>query len=164
MKKSLKNEPLCCICGNEKLLSECCLVIINGEKMAQNAEQLMRSRYSAYTLGRPDYILKSWHVSTRPVSLDLDTSVKWLGLKVLNRCAEKNDIAYVEFVARFNNNGVAGQMHERSRFMLEGEQWLYVDGQQIDVGTQHHFSLPGRNAPCHCGSGKKFKKCCANKT
>jgi len=164
MAKSLKNKALSCVCGSEKASDECCLAIINGEKSAQNAEQLMRSRYCAYALGRAVYILKSWHISTRPASLDLETSIKWTGLKVLNSCTEKNNTAFVEFVAGFNNAGIAGQMHERSRFVFEEDQWFYVDGEQIESDTQYHFSLPGRNAPCYCGSGKKFKKCCVNKT
>jgi len=121
----------------------------------------MRSRYSAYALGRTQYILSSWHMSYRPKTLELEVSLKWSGLKVLSSTAPKHNTAYVEFVAGFNKAGVTGQMHERSRFVFEDGQWFYVDGEQMESSTQYQFSPPGRNEPCPCGSGRKFKKCCA---
>jgi len=162
MSKTIKNTGSSCPCGSKKSAVECCLTLIGGSKYADNAEQLMRSRYTAYVLGESRYILDTWHSSTRPNKIDLPNSVKWTGLKVLQVSTEKNNMAYVEFVASFEDAGAAGQMHERSRFLLEKARWYYVDGEQLESKTHFMHKKPGRNEPCYCGSGRKFKKCCGN--
>ena len=150
-----------CPCGSKKKSIECCSRLINGGVKATGAEQLMRSRYTAYTLRNEQYLLDSWHKSTRPSGLELELEglMNWTGLNILKVGREGENTAYVEFVARFNNEGVAGQMHERSRFIREENGWFYVDGEQIESGMKD----PGRNDPCHCGSRKKFKKCCGQR-
>jgi len=160
MSKLIKNSKLVCLCGSAKPLTRCCLGVIEGDIKAQSAEQLMRSRYSGYALGKAKYILKSWHFSTRPAQLELNPSQKWCGLKVLTCRDTKDKTAYVEFIASYRFSGEMGQIHERSRFVLEAGEWFYVDGEQIDSVAQHKNILPNRNELCHCGSGKKFKKCC----
>lgn len=91
----------------------------------------MRSRYSAYVVGREDYLLATWHASTQPVRLDLamqQPSPCWLGLSVKNHRSE-GDHAEVEFVARVRHGGGRAQRrHERSRFVRENGRWFYVDG------------------------------------
>jgi len=89
----------------------------------------MRSRYSAYVLGLEDYLLATWHASTRPVALNLDREApsKWLGLEVRAHAAS-DDTATVEFVARCRVGGRAQRMHETSRFVREDGRWFYVDG------------------------------------
>lgn len=93
----------------------------------------MRSRYSAYVLAREDYLLRTWHGSTRPAQLGLQEAgpVKWLGLKVLRTEAggATDREAIVEFAARYQVNGRAERLYEVSRFVCEAGQWLYVDGQ-----------------------------------
>jgi len=170
MSKASKHKRLAgskpCFCGSGRDAGECCLFLIEGAAVAVSAEQLMRARYTAYVLSKVDYILSSWHSRRRPVTLELEKSLQstqWLGLKVLSCSPVKDNTAYVEFVAAFSINGEAGQMHERSRFIFEHEQWFYVDGEQIEPTVQYHFKPPARNEPCHCGSGKKYKKCCATK-
>ena len=88
----------------------------------------MRSRYSAFVLARADYLLATWHASTRPAQLDLDPAAKWLGLEV--RAHRSIDAAHagVEFVARCRVAGRAVRQHERSRFVQDQGQWWYVDG------------------------------------
>jgi SEC-C motif-containing protein len=164
MNKSNKNSESGCICGSGLAFTGCCLPLVDGHKSATSAEQLMRSRYTAYALGRADYILDSWHRRTQPAQIDLDDSIKWCGLRVISVSREKNNTAYVEFVAEFKGAGHnSGQMHERSRFLFEQSRWFYMDGEQITSTTQHRVSRPGRNDACYCGSGKKFKKCCEMK-
>ena len=97
---------------------------------APDAELLMRSRYSAFTLERADYLLATWHSSTRPVSLDFDAGAKWLGLEVHEHKFTGDDAAEVEFVARYRVAGAAVRLHERSRFVSEDGRWFYVDGDQ----------------------------------
>jgi SEC-C motif-containing protein len=97
---------------------------------APDAEHLMRSRYSAFVLERADYLLATWHPSTRPASLDFDEATKWLGLEVREHKDTGADTAEVEFVARYRVQGRAVRLHERSRFVREDGRWFYVDGDQ----------------------------------
>jgi SEC-C motif domain protein len=97
---------------------------------APDAEHLMRSRYSAFVNERADYLLATWHSSTRPASLDFEVDAKWLGLDVRGYDVTGADTAEVEFVARYRVAGRAVRMHERSRFMRENGRWFYLDGDQ----------------------------------
>jgi SEC-C motif-containing protein len=117
-----------CPCGRGR--HERCCGPLHAGKPAADAEALMRSRYSAYVLERADYLLATWHPSTRPASLDLasDPPLRWLGLDV-KRFVPAGDTAVVEFVARHRQGGGrAGRLHETSRFVRERELWWYVDG------------------------------------
>ncbi len=98
---------------------------------APDAEALMRSRYSAFVLGRSAYLLGTWHASTRPPQLELDGAAKWLGLEVRSHQLLDADHAEVEFVARCREAGRAQRLHERSRFVREQGRWWYVDGDQF---------------------------------
>ena len=107
-------------------LSDCCGPLLDGEA-APTAERLMRSRYTAFVLGRAEYVLATWHASTRPAELSLDAH-KWLGLEVRSHMLTGPDAAEVEFVARFRVGGKAVRQHERSRFVREAGRWFYLDG------------------------------------
>lgn len=93
----------------------------------------MRSRYSAYVVQAGEYLLRSWHPSTRPPQLDLaaEPAPKWLGLKIISVSdgQEMNDTGEVEFVARYKVLGRAVRIHECSRFVREQGCWYYLDGQ-----------------------------------
>lgn len=90
----------------------------------------MRSRYSAYALGLTDYLLATWHASTRPESVEADLpGLKWLGLQVRQHQVQDATHATVDFVARSKLAGRAQRMHERSRFVRENGRWFYVDGE-----------------------------------
>ncbi len=98
--------------------------------LASDALSLMRSRYSAYVLRLEDYILATWHPTTRPAKLDLAAdNAKWLGLEVKNYTEESADRATVEFVARYKIGGRAHRLHDISRFVREEGRWFYVDGE-----------------------------------
>ena len=117
----------------------------------------MRSRYFAYVKGNAEYLLKSWHPKYRPAELNLENSqVNWLGLQIVRTQAGlvRDAQGVVEFIARFEQAGKTGMVQERSRFVFEHGQWLYLDG---DLKSSEK---PGRNSPCPCGSGKKYKHCC----
>ncbi len=95
---------------------------------APDAQSLMRSRYTAFATERADYLLATWHASTRPAALDFDASARWLGLEVRRHESATPDTAVVEFVARYRVGGRAVRLHETSRFVREGGRWFYVDG------------------------------------
>lgn len=91
----------------------------------------MRSRYTAYTLRNEEYLLATWHTSTRPEKLDMEdqASLKWLGLQVKRHEKQDADHATVEFVARNREFGIGNRLHEVSRFVREDGRWFYVDGE-----------------------------------
>ena len=117
--------------GRALSFAACCARYLDHTTPAPDAERLMRSRYSAFVLGRADYLRASWHPSTRPAELTLEPGVKWLGLDMRQHRLIDTDHAEVEFIARSRVAGRGQRLHERSRFVREAERWFYVDG---DVG------------------------------
>lgn len=109
--------------------AECCGNYHSGG-LAPDAEALMRSRYSAYVMGLEEYLLATWHASTRSPSLNLaeDRTTRWLGLEIKRHTRTGIDTAIVEFVARYKSSGRAQRLHEVSRFCYEGGRWYYLDG------------------------------------
>ena len=129
----MPSTPKICPCQNTQYVN-CCGAYHAG-KYPENAEKLMRSRYSAYVLELEDYLLKTWHHSTRPTeALFDDQKTQWLELKVksFTESADQQS-ATVEFVAIYKINGKAHRLHEISRFVHEGGQWFYVDGQFPEI-------------------------------
>lgn len=121
-----------CPCGSGRAYTDCCGPLHEGTPAA-SAEALMRSRYSAFVLGRDEYLLATWHAGTRPAQIDADPGCKWLGLEV--RRHEQSDAthALVEFVARCRIGGRGQRLHETSRFVREDGRWFYVDGSFPDA-------------------------------
>lgn len=140
---------MACPCGSRQLYSECCGPVITHVN-ATDPETLMRSRYTAYTLRNTDYLLATWHTSTRPASLELQHEhVNWVKLKILGR-----DDTHVLFIAYFADQQQFFALKENSRFVYENKQWFYLDGENESFGPL------SKNGDCPCGSGKKFKRCC----
>jgi SEC-C motif-containing protein len=123
-----KSSP--CPCGSGQPYRDCCGHYLDHGESAATAEQLMRSRYTAYTQHREDYLLATWHPDTRPATLELtgQPAQQWLGLTVKRHEQTASDQAIVEFVARYKINGRAHRLHEISRFVRKDGEWLYVDG------------------------------------
>ena len=95
---------------------------------AADAESLMRSRYCAFVLEDADYLLATWHATTRPADVQFEPGLKWLGLEVRDHRQDDDAHAQVEFVARSRLAGRAHRLHERSRFVREDGRWYYIDG------------------------------------
>ena len=154
-----------CYCCSGKSFSDCCEPLLNGINSASNAEQLMRSRFSAYAMGNFPYILETYGNEQR---LNLTESAlaesfgntKWLGLKVVEHNMLSSSAATVEFVATYSEKKQLFQMNELSSFELQGGQWKYTTGVMQNGTGKIKMS---RNVICFCGSGKKFKQCCLNK-
>ena len=119
-----KKTDTSCYCGSGKRFIQCCEPIIRGDVIAPSAEALMRSRYTAHVIKNEQYLLDSWHSSTRPESIDVNTSEQWIRLKIIN--SEENN---VEFIATYRLQGKAYKMHENSRFIFEDGKWFYADGE-----------------------------------
>lgn len=169
-----------CPCGSTKSLNECCGPYISGHALPPTAEALMRSRYTAYTQANIEYIRKTTAIRANkdfdgPGTEKWARESKWLGLKILDvkQGGENDKKGVVEFVATYEQNGETIEHHEVSQFKkLDTGRWIFVDGDAHTHrgGDGHHHSKietvrretpkVGRNDPCHCGSGKKYKKCC----
>ena len=157
-----------CHCGSGREWEACCGPLIAGERAAETAEALMRSRYSAYAVGAVDYLGETLHPEHR-ADWDREATARWaerstwLGLEIVATEAggPDDEEGIVEFIARFTERGQPKQHHERSRFRRHGGRWYYVDGEVPKPETRRHEGPKvGRNDPCPCGSGKKYKKCC----
>lgn len=132
------DPTLPCPCGSSLPYRGCCGALHDGLRdglhdsthTAGSAEALMRSRYSAYVLDRRDYLLATWHPSTRPAELPPpEPGLRWLGLQVKRHMQADATHATVEFVARGKLAGRAHRLHETSRFVREHGRWFYVDGE-----------------------------------
>ncbi|QNI09697.1 zinc chelation protein SecC [Mycobacterium kubicae] len=106
-----------CPCGSGTDYLACCEPLHHGERQAASAEELMRSRYSAYARGDADYLFRTWHPRTRPSDVTVDPGITWTGLRVIDTVAggADDDRGEVEFTASFEFDGRAEVLHERSR-------------------------------------------------
>lgn len=162
-----------CPCGNSKAYEQCCEPIHHNPSLANTPEQLMRSRYSAHVKQLVDYVVNTYHPSCNAeqereaIAESIDS--QWCCLEVISCEAGSHDNeGFVTFKAYFAQDGKEYCLEERSRFIRENGQWYYIDGtfpkEQDDSipsqPKQHQSPKVGRNDPCLCGSGKKFKKCC----
>lgn len=150
-----------CPCGGSAYPS-CCAPYIEAGATAETAEILMRSRYSAYVLGRIDY-LSATHVPDLRDEFDEAQAAKWAAEATWQKLAvgpvqgggPEDDVGFVEFSAHYVQNGKVEIHRERSRFVQEAGIWYYASGEKPAAPKK----VP-RNAPCPCGSGKKSKRCC----
>jgi SEC-C motif-containing protein len=115
-----------CPCGSGAAYDDCCGPVVRNERPADTAEELMRSRYSAYALGDVDHVFRSWHPGTRPDDLDALPNLEWTGLEIL--AVVDGGPVDVEGVVEFRAHHTAGTQHERSRFVRRAGRWVYVDG------------------------------------
>ena len=141
-----------CPCGSGAPYRDCCQPCHLGEAAA-TPEALMRSRYSAFCLGLGDYLLASWHPSTRPRHLDLAGSPRWVALELYS-ASESGDRGSVHFRAIHRTRDDWAYLEEQSDFLREAGRWYYLAGK-----TRQGRLKPGRNDPCPCGSGRKVKAC-----
>ena len=124
-----------CPCGSGLTYADCCEPIISEKKEAITAQQLMRSRYTAFTKANVDYLMRSHSAKTRPVkdrkSIEKwAKSVNWMGLTIIQTQAGEasDEVGYVEFKALYLENGQPQQIHEKSLFQRENGKWVYVSG------------------------------------
>ncbi|MDX8392054.1 MAG: YchJ family metal-binding protein [Mariprofundaceae bacterium] len=159
------NHAQPCKCGSGASLGDCCGRWLDTDANAATAASLMRSRYTAYVLGRRDYLMATWHPETRPQGAELGgMSLRWIGLEIV--AAEQGEAhdtqGVVEFIASYVQTPEVQPMrgkrlHEHSRFVrnsnIESGRWLYMDG-DCQVSDIKHSDV------CPCASGRTFKRCC----
>lgn len=157
-----------CPCGSATDYAACCETIIKGVRPAATAEQLMRARYAAYAMTEMDFIFASTHPDHRQGYDHEGTRTwaensEWLGLTILNtvKGTAQDSAGEVEFIARFREKGGSQdhEHHEHGQFVKQDGNWYFTDGVMAKAKPLVSAKI-GRNEPCPCGSGHKFKKCC----
>lgn len=155
-----------CPCGSGNTYSECCEQIITGVRTAATAEQLMRARYSAYVLAQMDFIFESTHPDHRQGYDHAGTkewaeNAEWKGLEIIgtSKGGADDSIGEVEFIARFTEKGNDREHHEAGQFKKKSGNWYFTEGSMVRAKPLTVTKI-GRNDPCSCGSGVKYKKCC----
>jgi len=156
-----------CPCGSLKQYQDCCGKYISGEAAAPTAEALMRSRYSAYVKNQFSYVYDTYYSKTK-THFDLSSieaqaeHIRWISLEIesTEQGKESDTKGVVTFSASHEINGQIHYLNERSYFEKEDGVWRYVNGETKLSTTAAKSEKVGRNDPCPCGSGKKFKKCC----
>lgn len=155
-----------CPCGSGRDIEACCQPIIAGAP-APTAEALLRSRYTAFTRGDIDYLAQTLGPDLRADFDEVEArntaaDAHWQGLDVrsVSGGGADDDSGSIEFVARFRLRGQQRVHHELAEFGRVDGRWLCTDGQTDPKAPPRQVVKVGRNDPCTCGSGKKFKKCC----
>jgi SEC-C motif-containing protein len=152
-----------CFCGSGATLANCCLPYILGINQPDDAERLMRSRFTAFCLGRGDYLYQTHHPDFRThlseqELTDSAQSTHWVKLEVFSHERLSHDSSQVAFRAWFLDRDRLIPHTELSFFQYANGQWLYTHG-EINLSKNEAVRI-GRNDLCPCGSGYKFKKCC----
>lgn len=147
-----------CPCGSERVYSACCGPYLQGQAIPATPEELMRSRYTAYSQANMDYIQRTMTGSPLRGFNPEETRIwaaqaQWLSLKVISAPLPSagSQVGYVEFIAVFIQRENRQVIYERSEFQRNGERWFYIGGRTPKIN---------RNDECPCGSGKKSKRCC----
>jgi SEC-C motif domain protein len=156
-----------CPCTSGRSYGECCEPFLSGKANPPTAEALMRARYTAYAIGQVDYVASTDDPGSREkfdktAAEAWSSKSEWLGLDVIAKEAggANDQEGVVEFAAKFKLGGKEHAHRERSRFKRIEGKWHYIDGEKPAVKPFiNEAPAVGRNDPCHCGSGKKFKKC-----
>ena len=131
LKKEVLSKSSKCPCGSKKKYAKCCGQFIKDDNVPLTAEELMRSRFTAYAIKNEAYLLATWHESTRPSKLDLENDLtQWVKLDILKMVAGKqsDDKGMVEFSAYFKVGDKSQALHEKSNFLKENGRWYYIDG------------------------------------
>lgn len=161
------NNDSNCICGNNIPYNDCCLPLLDGFKKAETAEALMRSRYSAYSVKNYDYIINTCSEDNRPTESaeelnKASENIEWQKLDVLHteKGSTEDDEGIVHYIANYTDNGSNFVINEISHFKKIDGVWFYTHGEFPGPKPVKKEAKIGRNDPCICGSGKKYKKCC----
>ena len=152
-----------CLCNSDLPYDLCCEPLHTGKSHALTAKALMRSRFTAYAMHNEMYLLQTWDPVSRPEAIDFSKETgEWTHLDIIStkKGLAKDNKGIVEFKAYFTQGGEEQVMTETSRFIKKQGHWFYLDGQVKSISASKGPVNQGLNAPCSCGSGKKFKRCC----
>jgi SEC-C motif-containing protein len=152
-----------CPCGSGQPFEACCGPLIAGERPAASAEKLMRSRFTAHVANDYAYLHRTYQATAKLpyVAEEDDSNIQWTRLAVHSHDLGKvPDTAFVDFTAYFVEDGAERALHEKSEFHRVDGNWLYTRPTRQGPAPAKAAAKVGRNDPCPCGSGKKYKQCC----
>ncbi len=155
-----------CPCGSGKTYAECCELYIKGKEKAPTAEALMRARYTSYVKQEIDFIINTCETGDKIAQIDRKATEDWSknstwhGLKILITEDIKEGESIVEFEAEYTLKGMHDIHHEIAGFRKINGEWFYSEGMMRPTTVVREGKKIGRNEPCPCGSGKKYKQCC----
>ena len=153
-----------CPCGSGGLFGDCCDPILTGKRLAATAEQLMRARFTAHVVHDFVFLHRTYRPTAQQPFVDEAEvpTMQWTKLVVHSHEAGRNpDTAYVDFSAYGSEAGTERVLHEKAEFIRQNGAWIYT--RAVREGPAPYIASvpkPGRNDPCPCGSGKKYKHCC----
>ena len=162
----MKNDELC-PCRSGRSFGECCGPVISGVRKAATAAELMRARYTAYAVCDVDFLYNSSGPEVREefnrkTIEEWSLSAKWNGLEIISeeKGGPGDDEGRVAFLAHYSAKGQKCEHRETSTFRRIDGEWRFIDGEIESKPIRRDEPKIGRNDPCPCGSGKKYKKCC----
>lgn len=157
-----------CPCGSGRALAECCQPLLDGDQSAKTAEELLRARYTSHFLKKADYLINTTHPDKRTPEdeaayQNFFKAADWTQLEIIDiqKGGVDDDQGQIEFIAHYTDKDGPNRYHELSTFIKHDGQWFFDDSKAIKVKPYIRDKPKiGRNQPCPCGSGKKYKKCC----
>lgn len=157
-----------CPCGSGQPYAKCCEPVISGKTKAPTAEALMRARYSAYVKHEIGFIASSCVRSEGEADIDLEETRRWseesewIGLVIhsTTKGGPNDEEGVVDFSATYARKGLKDEHHEIAGFKKVNGEWLYAEGRMAPTTIVRASPKVGRNDPCPCGSGRKYKQCC----
>jgi SEC-C motif-containing protein len=156
------SEP--CPCGSGQTFAACCGPVLAGERVPATAEELMRARFTAHAIHDFAFVHRTYRPTAKVpyVPMPDDPATQWTRLEVhSHQVGPTPDVATVDFSAYAMEGGAEHVLHEKAEFVREGGQWIYTRAlREGPAPFRAAAKKPGRNDPCPCGSGKKYKHCC----
>jgi SEC-C motif domain protein len=163
-KEPIESQP--CPCGSGKTYGLCCGPVHKGLRVAATSEELMRARFSAHALDDYAFLHRTYRPTAgTPFVPEADNpTTEWTRLEIHGTGPGKApDYAFVEFSAYGLEQGVEHVLHEKAEFLNEKGAWIYTKALREGPAPTVSSKKAGRNDPCPCGSGKKYKHCCLQK-
>ncbi len=156
-----------CPCGSGKTFALCCEPLLKQQRAAANAEELMRSRFSAHVAHDWQHLHRTYAKTAKEpyVADDEAGGRNWTRLAIhSHEASTRPDTAFVDFTAYYREGEAEQALHEKAEFQRIDGAWLYTRPvRQGPAPIKSTQAKVGRNDPCPCGSGKKYKQCCLAK-
>lgn len=156
-----------CPCCSGLEYVKCCEPFIKGIKIPVTASELLRARYTAHVVCEVPYIISTVHPDhaeqhDENVIRKWASESQWDGLEIIKteKGEAADDVGFVEFIARYREKQKKHEHHEIAKFTKKDGKWYFYDSDIPFKQVVNDGPKTGRNDPCPCGSGKKFKKCC----
>jgi SEC-C motif-containing protein len=153
-----------CPCGSGKTFGDCCEPVLKGQRVAATAEELMRARFTAHCVHDFEFLHRTYRPTAQLPYVEEPTkpTTQWTRLVIHHHePGSAPDSATVDFSAYGTEEGRELVLHEKAEFTRQNGAWIYT--RSLREGPPPFKSAapkPGRNDPCPCGSGKKYKHCC----